>query len=50
MPFAATPLDGSTAASIGMPMSTPFKLTSAPPLLPGLEDALVWMRPDNRSW
>ena len=43
MPAACAPLCGLTAASVGMPMTCPDRLTSAPPLLPGLMGALVWM-------
>ena len=32
-----------------MPTSSPFKLTSAPPELPGLIDASVWMKSSN-AW
>ena len=43
IPAAAPPSWGSVAASVGMPMTFPAKSTSAPPLLPGLIAALVWM-------
>ena len=46
MPGAAPPpASGSVAASVGMPMTSPDRLTSAPPLLPGLIAAEVWMAP-----
>jgi hypothetical protein len=34
---------GSSAASVGMPITRPDRSTSAPPELPGLIAALVWM-------
>src|SRR5262245_35792854 len=43
IPTAAPPICGSLAASVGMPTTCPAKLTSAPPLFPGLIGALVWM-------
>src|SRR3954469_2148598 len=44
IPSAAAPLNsGSVAASVGMPMTAPVASTSAPPLLPGLIGALVWI-------
>src|SRR2546429_3424392 len=43
IPTAAPPICGSLAARVGMPMTCPDKLTSAPPLFPGLIAALVWM-------
>jgi hypothetical protein len=35
MPSAAPPISGSSAASVGMPITAPVESTSAPPLLPG---------------
>jgi hypothetical protein len=43
MPCAWPPPRGLTAASIGMPITRPLVVTSAPPLLPGLIGALVWI-------
>src|SRR5579875_1877750 len=43
IPGAAPPICGSVAASVGIPTTCPCKLTSAPPLLPGLIGALVWI-------
>ena len=43
MPAAAPPSCGLVAASVGMPITCPSRFTSAPPLLPGLIAALVWM-------
>src|ERR1700740_2411934 len=43
MPAACAPPPGLAAARVGMPMTCPDMLTSAPPLLPGLMGALVWM-------
>src|SRR5580704_12679489 len=43
IPTAAPPICGSLAARVGMPMTCPDRLTSAPPLFPGLIGALVWM-------
>ena len=43
MPWAWAPLSGLAAASVGMPITCPEALTSAPPLLPGLMGALVWI-------
>src|SRR3954451_2962257 len=43
IPEAAPPSSGSVAASVGMPMTAPSESTSAPPLLPGLIGALVWI-------
>src|SRR5664279_1388597 len=43
MPGAAPPTCASVAASVGMPTMLPWRSTSAPPLLPGLIAALVWM-------
>src|SRR6478672_11813676 len=37
------PICGSSAASVGMPITRPDRSTSAPPELPGLIAALVWM-------
>src|SRR6478672_1966357 len=37
------PICGSSAASVGMPITRPDRSTSAPPGLPGLIAALVWM-------
>ena len=42
-PGAAPPSSGSEAASVGMPITAPVRSTSAPPLLPGLIGALVWI-------
>src|SRR5690348_14533574 len=36
---------GLVALSVGMPISWPLRFTSAPPLLPGLMGALVWISP-----
>src|SRR3954447_11117694 len=47
MPGAAPPLWGSTAASVGMPTTCPWRSTRAPPLLPGLMAADVWMASGN---
>ena len=43
MPWACAPLCGLAAASVGIPITSPEVFTSAPPLLPGLIGALVWM-------
>src|SRR5574337_1728161 len=43
MPGAAPPIWGSVAVRVGMPMTWPDRSTRAPPLLPGLIGALVWM-------
>ena len=43
MPAAAPPSCGLVAASVGMPITCPSRFTSAPPLLPGLIAALVWI-------
>ena len=40
----APPKAGFDAPSVGMPMTRPLMSTSAPPLLPGLIGALVWIR------
>src|SRR5713226_6418487 len=42
MPGAA-PASGSRAAALGMPITWPDRLTSAPPLLPPLMAAVVWI-------
>jgi hypothetical protein len=47
MPCACAPLCGLAAASVGMPITCPEAFTSAPPLLPGLIGALVWIAPGN---
>src|SRR5256886_14831930 len=44
MPTAVWSFSGSTAESVGMPTTFPLTSTSAPPLLPGLIGALVWIR------
>ena len=43
MPAAAPPSCGSLAASVGMPITRPWMSASAPPELPGLIGALVWI-------
>ncbi len=44
MPAAASPFrPGSDAARVGIPMTSPSRSTSAPPLLPGLMAAEVWI-------
>ena len=43
MPAAAPPSWGSAAARVGMPITWPSMLTRAPPELPGLIAALVWI-------
>ena len=43
MPAAAPPSCGSAAASVGMPITAPRMSVSAPPELPGLIGALVWI-------
>jgi hypothetical protein len=44
IPGAALPPSwGSVAARVGMPMTRPWRSTRAPPELPGLMGALVWM-------
>src|SRR5215471_8765386 len=43
MPCAWPPPCALTAASVGMPITWPVAVTSAPPLLPGLIGALVWI-------
>ena len=45
MPWAWVPLCGLAAASVGMPITCPEALTSAPPRLPGLIAAVVWIAP-----
>ena len=40
---ALPPGSGSVAASVGIPTTCPSRSTSAPPLLPGLIGALVWI-------
>ncbi len=42
-PFAGVLDSVLTAVNVGMPMNSPCKLTRAPPLLPGLMGASVWM-------
>ena len=45
MPEAGVPpYSGFDAPSVGIPMTRPWMSTSAPPELPGLIAALVWMR------
>src|SRR5215472_481134 len=43
IPAAAPPSCGLVAASVGMPITCPARFTRAPPLLPGLMAALVWI-------
>ncbi len=43
MPGALPPSWGSVAASVGIPIARPSLSTSAPPELPGLIAALVWI-------
>src|ERR1039458_4506457 len=45
MPGAGAPVSEVAAASVGTPMTCPDRLTSAPPLLPGLIGALIWIAP-----
>jgi hypothetical protein len=45
MPGAGAPFSELAAASVGIPMHCPDRLTSAPPLLPGLIGALIWIAP-----
>ena len=40
---AEPPSSGSSAASVGTPITAPVESTRAPPLLPGLIAALVWI-------
>ena len=47
MPWAWPPPCGLPAASVGMPITWPEALTRAPPLLPGLIGALVWIAPGS---
>src|SRR4051812_959318 len=49
MPFAAPPICGSEAVSVGMPTTAPVRSTRAPPLLPGLIAALVWITPGSAT-
>ena len=44
IPCACAPLCGLAAARVGMPITSPAEFTSAPPLLPGLMAASVWMK------
>lgn len=46
---AKLPPYGLAAASAGMPITCPEAFTSAPSLLPGLIDALVWIAPGNAT-
>ncbi len=50
MPGAAPPWPGSCAASVGTPTTWLSRFTSAPPLLPGLIAALVWMAAVISAW
>ena len=43
IPAAAPPSCGSPAASVGTPITRPWMSASAPPELPGLIGALVWI-------
>src|SRR4051794_33664768 len=47
MPGAEPPICGSAAVSVGIPTTSPSRFTRAPPLLPGLIAAEVWMTPDK---
>src|SRR2546421_4916041 len=44
-PLAGLLNSGSIAVSVGTPITRPLRSRSAPPLLPGLMAALVWMAP-----
>ena len=43
IPGARPPSSGSVAASVGIPITRPWRSASAPPELPGLIAALVWI-------
>lgn len=43
IPGAAPPICASTAVRVGIPITSPERFTRAPPLLPGLIAADVWM-------
>ena len=47
MPGALPPSSGSVAARVGIPITRPSTSTSAPPELPGLIAALVWITDGN---
>ncbi len=47
IPWAWVPPCGLAAASVGIPITSPVVVTSAPPLFPGLIGALVWIVPSS---